>query len=204
MSCIKEGVLVLYAKIVQSDISAPLIPDSRDREVRACKSERARLEKYLVWKLLERAVREHTTLDFANLQFAKTENGQWICPDFHFSLSHTDGVVCVALSSHPVGVDIEKIRPMRAEMIPRFLTEREREYMLSLSEDKRERFFFECWVAKESIFKRGAGRALMPRDIETLDTDRTVIPIRLDCDDYLIAIATENNEKCEIRFMEEI
>ena len=33
-------------------------------------------------------------------------------PDLHFSLSHTEGAAMVGLSSAPIGVDIEKVRPL--------------------------------------------------------------------------------------------
>ena len=33
-------------------------------------------------------------------------------PDLHFSLSHTEGAALVGLSSAPIGVDIEKVRPL--------------------------------------------------------------------------------------------
>ena len=33
-------------------------------------------------------------------------------PDLHFSLSHTEGTALVGLSDRPIGVDIEKLRPL--------------------------------------------------------------------------------------------
>ena len=33
-------------------------------------------------------------------------------PELHFSLSHTEGAALVGLSDYPIGVDIEKIRPL--------------------------------------------------------------------------------------------
>ena len=201
---IKDGVLVLYAVIGDRDISEPLVCKARDAMARAIGNESVRREKYLVWKLLERAVKEHTSLDFANLQFAKTDNGQWVCPDLYFSLSHTDGVICAAVAPHPVGVDIEKIRPVKEGMLYRFLTEREIEYMDSLPQEDREVFFFESWVKKESIFKLSGGDALMPRETETLDSTAKVTHVTIDGAEYLIAVASYDNNNCEIRFTEEI
>ena len=204
MSCVKDGTLVLYARVNDSIAFSELFPKARDEEVRASKNEKVRREKYLVWKLLERGIKEHTSLDFANLQFTKTENGQWICPDVHFSLSHTDGAICVAVSRHPVGVDIEMVHPIKVEMCRRFLSNREAEYMDSLPEEKRELFFLEAWVKKESLFKRDGKRSLMPKQTDTLSSDAALSHITLDGAEYLIALSSYDNNKCEIRFTEEI
>ena len=128
------GVLVMYAPTYECDTSLPLVPSERQQEIARCKNDKVRREKYLVWKLLERAVTERFKLDFANLKFTKSANGQWVCPDLFFSLSHTDGAVCVAISDKPVGVDIEKVRPLRTEILERALTQSEREYAHSLPE----------------------------------------------------------------------
>ncbi len=43
----------------------------------------------------------------------------------HFSLSHADGL-CVAVAARdPIGLDVERIRPLRAALLPRFCTPEE-------------------------------------------------------------------------------
>ena len=196
--------LVLYAPVRVVDMSEPLAHESRQAELAHCGNDGVRREKYLVWKLLGYAVKECFNLDYANVRFTKTENGQWVCPAFHFSLSHTDGAVCVAVSRDPVGVDIEKIRPVREGLYARMLTERERESILSLPECERADFFLTAWVKKESLFKREGGRSLMPTLTETVGSDACVHRVNIGGAEYLIGLAHNNDKKYEIRYTEAI
>ena len=41
---------------------------------------------------------------------------------FHFSLSHSDGLCAAAIAPRPIGLDVEKIRPLRRALLPRFCT----------------------------------------------------------------------------------
>ena len=198
-----SGTLVMYAPIREADMSVPLVPDERQREVERCKNERTRREKYLVWKLFEKAVRERFNLDFANLKFTKSENGQWSCPEFCFSLAHTDGAVCVAVSSSPVGVDIEKIAPVKEGLYSRVLTDSEREELLRLPEGEGAPFFLEAWVKKESLFKRDGGECLAPRSRDTLSSDAISERVTVGDSDYLIGLAA-TNENYKICYMEAI
>ena len=199
-----DGVLVMYAPIKDTDMGDALFPIERQREIDGCTNDKVKREKYLVWKLLALAVKKRFNLDFANLEFTKTENGKWICPDFHFSLSHTDGAVCVAISDSPVGVDIERKREINSSLSDRFLTASEREYASTLSPDAAENFFFEAWVKKESLFKKNGGKALLPRSLDTLSADAISTGVTVDGEEYLIGLACQNNTKYEIIYTEEI
>ena len=78
-------------------------------------------------------------------------------PDIHFNLSHTAGAVLVALSDRPVGVDIERIRPVSPRAMRR------------LADVGTERAFFESWVRREARAKRsGAGVGTMLSSEEPL------------------------------------
>ena len=78
-------------------------------------------------------------------------------PDVHFNLSHTAGAVLVALSDRPVGVDIERIRPVSPRTMRR------------LAEVHTERAFFQSWVRREARAKRsGAGVGTMLSSEEPL------------------------------------
>lgn len=184
-------------------MTEPLLPSERQIEVDRCKSEKTKREKYLVWRLLERAVTERFDLDFANLKFTKSENGQWTCPDFYFSLSHTSGAVCVAVSIYPVGVDIEKIAPKKEGLYSRVLTDNEMKEAMRLPEWERHVFFLEAWVKKESLFKRDGGECLMPRSRDTLVSDAVSERVTVGDAEYLIGLATKN-KNYKICYMEAI
>ena len=76
MSFTKATAIVIYAPMGDVDTSAPVHPAARYSEILECKNGNAKAEKYLVWRLLEHAVKNYTNLDFANLQFTKTDTGR--------------------------------------------------------------------------------------------------------------------------------
>ena len=199
----KAYTLVAYMRMRDTDTSAPLYPPERHKEVEECKNERAKKEKYLVWKLLEKVVMDNINLDFANIQFTKTANGKWICPDFHFSLSHTDGLVCVAVSMREVGVDAESLHEINTGLKARILTEEEISYMEALPPLEQNRFLLESWVKKESIFKKTGGKMLMPNRIATTEHHTRLFRVEMDGCEYIISVAADSDE-IELKHMEEI
>lgn len=73
-------------------------------------------------------------------------------PDVQFSVSHTAGAALAAVSDQPVGADIERVRPVRPEVMKR----------VAGTEDPDA--FFRCWVRREARSKcSGAGVGSMLR-----------------------------------------
>ena len=98
------------------------------------------------------------------LSFSFEENGKPYCKntDINFSVSHSDELVCVcADKKHRVGVDIEKIRPVKASLMSFFCNEAEIDFITgaSVTEDGMltstevvDRFF-RVWTFKEAMVK---------------------------------------------------
>ena len=71
-------------------------------------------------------------------------------PDTYFSLSHTAGAAAAALADTPVGVDIERVRPVSVRAMER------------IAGVRTEAAFFRSWVRREARAKRsGAGVGTM-------------------------------------------
>lgn len=89
-------------------------------------------------------------------------------PDFHFNLSHSGELVFLALSDHPVGVDIEWIRPRQAGLPAYVFKGVDYDRWLALGGDWSA--FYTLWTELESILKytgEGLGamrRAELPRE----------------------------------------
>lgn len=77
----------------------------------------------------------------------------------HFSLSHTRGMVLIALASAPVGVDVESLpRPATVADITPQLHPKERVELAEVPVEERPLAFARCWTRKESVLKaRGVG-----------------------------------------------
>ncbi len=100
------------------------------------------------------------------------------------SISHSFDMVACAISAEPIGIDIEKIRPVSRKLVEYVCTESEREYVLKNNEpDDVNRRFFKVWTAKEARFKKGGDVAGL-RPIETLSLKKQVFI----SGDYIITI----------------
>lgn len=75
------------------------------------------------------------------------------CP-FHFNLSHSGKYVICALSTEPVGCDVEQIRPVDIKIAKRFFAPGEYQKILNEPDTNRQtELFFTFWVLKESFIK---------------------------------------------------
>jgi 4'-phosphopantetheinyl transferase len=92
-----------------------------------------------------------------------------------FNVSHTDGVLTVALADGPVGVDVECLRPMPSatNLVERYFSEPERRQFEKLPEADRLAGFFRGWTCKEAVLKGiGCGVRDLDRCVVDLDPAR--------------------------------
>ena len=88
-------------------------------------------------------------------------------PEVHFSLSHTEGAVLVGVAERPIGVDIEKVRPVSRRMLEQIGAETPEA-------------FFRSWVRREARGKRsGAGIGPMVRRELPQSAGETYVPLEL-------------------------
>lgn len=180
---------VYTAKIPDEVKIDKVYPKQRAAEIENCGSEKVKREKYCVWKLLEYALNRSFGLRLKKLRFDKTENGKWRTDECFFSLSHSDGIVAVAVSRKAVGVDVEKISDKLEAVKDRFLTEKElSEY--NIGEDKL-LYLAEKWTQKESVFKMQGGKSFSPRALQADDFVTKSIRLK-DDQKYVLSVAAEN------------
>lgn len=162
----------------------------RAREIAACAGG-ARQSKFYVWKLLEYALKRSFGLDAGNVTFCKTDDGKWTCDKCEFSLSHKDGLAAAAVSSLPVGVDIERIIPERfdCKLQARILSENERSELSPLTPSERSLCANILWAEKEAAFKRGGNGRFVANTVETSESRAVLRKIRYGDSDYVLAVA---------------
>ena len=91
-----------------------------------------------------------------------SEAGKPIAEGKCFNVSHTDGLVAIALADADVGIDAERIRDADDETRA-FILSPEEKALLVTNED-----FFRLWTAKESLVKAdGAGFDRKPSEVPT-------------------------------------
>ena len=164
---------VLNVYVAEADRFAPdfPVPKEREAEIASCSNDGMRKARIADWALLRLAARHSFSLDPDSLVFTKNKHGGWSCDRFSFSFSHADGLVCIAVSNEPVGVDLEtvggisrrfdaeKLRKLRARCLN---TEEQRRYPETVEG------FLACWTRKEAIFKQSGKRTFSPEKTDTL------------------------------------
>jgi 4'-phosphopantetheinyl transferase len=107
-------------------------------------------------------------------------------PGLHVSLSHAEAVVAAALSwDGPVGVDVERLRPLaqRDALIRAALCEAERQAVQDVPEPARDAQVLRFWTRKEAVAKAlGTGLATNLRAIVTT-TRGAVVSLPAECGD---------------------
>ena len=198
--------LELYvAPITECDMSRELMPRERHAEVFGTKNEKTRREKYLVWLLLEHALRESLGISIAEAELSKNENGKWISPHCYLSLTHGGGAVAVALSDAPVGVDAEsEIAPRSHGFAERIMTEGELSTYLSLEERERTAFLTECWTGKESMFKLRGEKAFIPSAYDTRTAMTTAMRLDVSGKEIVISVASDRCDELSVHLLDEI
>ena len=106
------------------------------------------------------------------------------CPDVFFSLSHSRGVVLLAVHDHSIGVDIERLRPVSERMRTRFHA-------------SDEAAFWQDWVQRESCCKRRGISAVALRggEVPPLPNERVFAFSPLP--NYVAGVCTASGEKAD-------
>jgi len=75
--------------------------------------------------------------------------------NLHFNVTHTDSLALIALAHRPVGIDIERVRPVTepGNLVRRFFSAVERETFLALPSSLWPAGFFRGWTSKEAVIK---------------------------------------------------
>ena len=175
-----------------------LFPSERQNEVLACANDRARRQKYYVWKLLGYALQRSCGLEMDALAFHKEKSGKWTVPNCYFSLSHSYNAVAVAVSNRPIGVDLELISDRKEGILQKTLTAAERAEYETLPPNTKLEYLIKTWTQKESVFKKVGDGLFRPSKI-VLDGQFTdTRKIALDGEEYMLSVAA--NDIADVRY----
>ncbi|MFA5302468.1 MAG: 4'-phosphopantetheinyl transferase superfamily protein [Bacteroidales bacterium] len=107
-------------------------------------------------------------------------------PGIHFNISHCDGAVVCALSTDPVGIDIEKVIGYDDGMARYICNPMEYAWVTEIPGREAQRFT-EMWTRKESYVKSlGTGIDCHPRDMKSVES--TVFYTENENNKYIISL----------------
>ena len=144
-----------------------LLPqDKQDRIRKFRKFEDAR--RALVAHILIRSIIiKKLGMDNNSICFDNGKNGKPFLKgveNFHFNLSHSGYWVVCAVSSNPVGIDVEEIREIDLGIAERFFAKEETEQLTNVYGEERYKLFFDLWTLKESYIKLDGRGLAIPLD----------------------------------------
>ncbi|MBQ3100799.1 MAG: 4'-phosphopantetheinyl transferase superfamily protein [Clostridia bacterium] len=134
---------------------------------------------------------------------SKNENGKPFIqnyPEFCFNISHSGEWTVLAVSDQEIGVDIQKIKPVRSNIPKRFFTRRENLFLDNLNNKDYCTEFTRIWTLKEARTKAsGESLAKTITKLSTIDYDGTfskiidgyyVENIPFPDDEYLLSVSS--------------
>ena len=136
---------------------APLLPSGRQERIHRAPTTEKKLQN-LCAGLLLRSLAGDRPLEYGPHGKPTLPGGP------QFSLSHSGQLAVLAVSDAPVGIDVEKPRPVRDTVARRYFREDELAWMAG--DEKR---FFHLWTRKEAVLKCcGRGLSLSPAEFSVL------------------------------------
>ena len=103
----------------------------------------------------------------SQLEFKCNEYGkpELINPSgYYYNISHSGKWVVCAFDNHPIGIDVEVIKPIEMKIAKRFFTESEYNDLMNIDEDDRLKYFYKLWTLKESYIKADGKGLTIPLD----------------------------------------
>ena len=185
----KSNIFVYASRFPFEVDDEKIFPQARAEEIESCSNADVRLQKFYVWKLLEKALSQSLGLGISELAISRAASGKWECNECFFSLSHSGNFVAVAVSCEPVGIDVEKLNLSRfnSALAEKITTEREKG-------DLSPQTLNVLWTKKEAIFKLLGGKAFLPNNIETADYNTITKIINSGDESYFVTVASEKEK----------
>ena len=164
-----------------------MLPKYARTELKALKVESLREQKRCLYGLLAYALKNTFSIDYNPKQFSKNKQGKPLLKDYYVSFSHTNDLVCVAVSRHNVGADIEELKehsaldPVKTRILFEGETADSLEDVLSL------------WTKKEAIYKLDDEiEKYIPSKIDTNAYKTRTATVEHDGKMFSLSIAADN------------
>lgn len=144
------------------------LPATAQEKIERLKRQEDRQQRILGKILLQKGLKNAGfSEDLSEMQFTDLHK-PFFANGPHFNISHTAGcVVCVLSVAGPVGIDVEKIRPVATKDFQQVFTPEEWKRIESLPGDAGLHQFFRLWTKKEAVIKADGRGMYLP--LEAID-----------------------------------
>ena len=202
---LNSSVAVYLSKFDDTTTVGKVQPSIRNEAIECCTDELTKRQRYCVWQLLDYALKRHFGMGVGDYDFTVDSNGKWHCDGACFSLTHCNDVVAVAVSSKPVGVDVEAVANFErkvsdSKFLARVLTADEQGRIEAIDACERARALAELWTRKESLFKLTGGASFVAKNISTSSLAYCQL-VQMDGVEYALAVATNDSLAVQVEIV---
>lgn len=195
---------MIYADVNIKNISADeyekwyhLMSDSKKAKVHKLRFNDDKKRSIAGEMLAKKAIAEFLSISAEEITFSADENGKPYAVGLpaEFNISHSCDLVVCAVNNIPVGVDVEKIRPVKLKIAKKFFTPTEQVYLFGKKPTEQDyntepdepqlQRLFEIWTGKEAYLKyTGTG---LTKNLDSVDIDKARLE-QMQKDGYIISI----------------
>lgn len=107
-------------------------------------------------RLLRECLKPHGISYTENTPIAKSKHGKPFLaeyPHIHYNVTHSDGITACISASKECGIDAERVRDYRPNVIKRAFSESEKALIEKAPEEEKNLLFFRLWTLKEAYVK---------------------------------------------------
>ncbi len=160
----------------------------KKREFLSASNENRKLSILISQGFAKEKISEEYAIAKSEIIFSVTDRGKPYCkshPYIYFSLSHSGEFVALAISDKEIGIDIEKLRPAKENLVNRVCSQNEID-AITFSENPHIKFT-EIWTKKEAYLKAlGSG---IDRELSSIDTtDKNLKFITETKDEFIVSV----------------
>ncbi|MBQ8163353.1 MAG: lecithin retinol acyltransferase family protein [Clostridia bacterium] len=175
----------VYVASVERFKNNKCLPKYAKTELKNVRNEAVADQKRAAYGLLEYAIKSSFGKALNLKSMSKDERGKPYMQDYCFSMSHTNELVCVAVSKSNIGVDLEKIKecsqPSRFQA--HILAQNEQDKVYTNEE------LLSLWTKKESIYKFDDSiKSYIPKDIDTNLYQTKTVKISFKESEYYLSV----------------
>ena len=165
------------------------VPEALKNNIKNFKNLDSQKQSLLAWVLLGLALKDEYNLDLLNLEIKYHENGKpfFANSDIHFSISHSNNLVGIAISKQAIGLDLEFFDSNKnyLKLSQRILSNEES--LQLLKESQKESYILTNWVIKEAYLKM-TGEGIKPSTFKTKPIKKYFKIFKFNKEEYYLAL----------------
>jgi len=160
---IKQPVQLWFSNVGQASYDCEQatikeLSESESKRFKTLRSKKKQQEYLLSRGLMRHALTEYFDDNEQHWQFTEQENDKpkisSLPPNTYYSLSHSHGLICFAIASSPIGIDVESHTKKRnIPELAKMIMTKEELATFQQNKDHQNQNFYQIWTAKEAYYK---------------------------------------------------